>query len=401
MSIGSISSEMLKTSLHLASFENKNLCSSALESYKMVIKPISISSLALNSTYIILGTWESIIEIWDLRTQNKTRILKTNQGKILCLFISEDSFTIISGGEDSTIKIWKGIQEKDYFTLYGHIKPVTSLLFSDYSDMLISASNDKKIKIWDLKNASIIRTLEDHKIKIASLAVSTRFRYPPIYEDHENILNSVFYIASAGEDKKIYLWDVKKNFQLDTLRGHTRFITKVIFSPESNILISICQESRIIIWNVETKCNIGCLQGLRDPSYGLCISSNNNYVYSASGNYIYQWDFHKKILISRKPYTRPGLLEITKNNIFLVFAENYDSLKFIDIEKEFQQAPKNSSSNMILSLCQHKSRRVENTHAQKNNRKIDQKCLPVYTEKISTYPVRVWNLNKNNEKSQD
>lgn len=391
MSFGVIPNEILINSTPLAIFENKNLPSSSSEPYKRIVNPISISSLALNSTYILLGSWESTIEIWDLRTQNKIKTLYSSQGKISSLFISKNSNTIISGGEDSTIKVWKGIQEKDYFTLSGHIKPVTSLVLSDGSYTLISASNDKKIKIWDLKKAFAIRTLEEHRIKITSLAVSTRLEGPPINEEDYNIFNFVFYIASAGEDKTIYLWDVQKNFQLHTLQGHTRFITKVVFSPDSTTMLSICQESRIILWNVENKCKIGSLQGLRDPSYGLCISSNSNHVYSASGKFIYKWDFHTKTLVSRKPFTRPGLLEITNDNNFLVFAENYNSLKIIDIDKEFQETPTNSDSNS-LNLCQCEKTRIKTYEVLKTNRKI----LPIFT-KSGSYSVRMWNLIENNE----
>lgn len=64
------------------------------------------------------------------------------------------------------------------------------------------------------------------------------------------------YLASAGEDQRLKLWDLASGTLYKELRGHTDNITSLTFSPDSSLIASASMDNSVRVWDIRnTYCN--------------------------------------------------------------------------------------------------------------------------------------------------
>ena len=84
--------------------------------------------------------------------------------------------------------------------LNGHRGSILALSFSPDGKLLASAGEDRRVKIWDLGSSSLLKELKGHNESIQCLAWSR----------DSNLL------ASGGLDSLVRLWDVQKSSSSST-----------------------------------------------------------------------------------------------------------------------------------------------------------------------------------------
>ena len=121
---------------------------------------------------------------------------------------------------DAAIELWdlKSLQKSR--ALKGHTGPIISLVFSPDGAGLISASVDGSIRIWDLRPESPDHIPNAHSDRIWSVALSPDGRS----------------LASAGWDGKVKLWDIETWTNKATLNGFRHQVFCVAFAPDGRTL---------------------------------------------------------------------------------------------------------------------------------------------------------------------
>ena len=214
----------------------------------------------ISKQYIISGSSDNTIKIWDLSTFELVASLEGHTDNVNCVAVSNKY--IISGSYDNTIKIWDLFTFKLVASLEGHTESVLSIAVSDIDNnpdnigkqYIISGSWDKTIKIWNLSTFKLVATLKEH--------ASVRY-----VKSNDN------YIVSSSDDNITKLWKFI-NGKIELLYTFDGFNAAI----NDNIVIT-AKDNKINIWDIETFELIATLEGDKNPINSLTL--NNNLIISS------------------------------------------------------------------------------------------------------------------------
>jgi WD40 repeat protein len=163
----------------------------------------------------------------------------------------------------------------------GHNDGVSALAFSPDRRFLASAGKDRTIRIWDLGAFRVIRTLTGHKKEVTALAFSPDGKL----------------LASAGEDGTIRVWNPAAEWSSTILAGTGTPIFSIVFSNDGRLLISGDLSGFITIRDTSTGAET---QRLKDhgvvnalavsPTDGTIIASGTSAIGAGGENAAHIWD---------------------------------------------------------------------------------------------------------------
>lgn len=147
---------------------------------------------------------------------------------------SNDGSLIASCGSDSIPIIWK-TNMSVFARCIGHTDVVNCLKWGPNDKFLATGSKDRTIRIWHPSNGELKRIIDFQDIPTAIV--------------FSRVGDTV---AAIGSDTVAHLWDIESGALLRTLRGHTKNITSIEFSPDSKKIITKSVDSTIRIWDLES-----------------------------------------------------------------------------------------------------------------------------------------------------
>lgn len=229
------------------------------------------------------------IGIWDVASRRKIQSLKHERfSSYRCSTISADGQWLASGGGNHGIYIWNWQQGKLLHSFVndptiGKGSDVLNLVFSSRYECLISTAESGSIRFWNWltgeplsspllpasAQATCIALSPDErllaavywqKITIWNLETGEIRHTLPEYNDHpctaiafspDGRLLATGYLQTfcVRIDHDIKLWDVATGQELQQLKGHTRTVTGLVFSPDGQ-LISCSEDASIRVWQL-------------------------------------------------------------------------------------------------------------------------------------------------------
>ncbi|KAI0570382.1 vegetative incompatibility protein HET-E-1 [Pyrenophora tritici-repentis] len=148
----------------------------------------------------------------------------------------------------------------------------SALLFSPTSSLirqLFSHEEPKGISIRPALSdgwSACLQTLEGHSNYVTSVAFS-----------HDSA-----WLASASHDSTVKVWDASSGACLQTLEGHSNYVTSVAFSYDSAWLASASQDSTVKVWDVSSGACLQTLEGHSDKVTSVAFSHDSMWLASAS-----------------------------------------------------------------------------------------------------------------------
>ena len=126
-----------------------------------------INSLLVSKNYIVSGSEDLTIKIWNLSDKQNFKTFENNF-PVKILEISSDESKIFTGDINGNLKIWN-INDGTSNQFQLNAGEITSIKNSN-DDLFIGTSSGK-ILLWDLETNSLKNTFSIHDLKITSLAV--------------------------------------------------------------------------------------------------------------------------------------------------------------------------------------------------------------------------------------
>jgi len=133
-------------------------------------------------------------------------------------------------------------------TLEGHKDGVLALAFSPSGKFLATAGEDNAIRLWDIPDGIEIRTIEAHGGDVRALA------FDPDGDA----------FASASWDKSVKIWKTADCSTLAAVTAHDGPVNCLAFSPDGKLLYSGSDDSTIKIYNSPG----GSVKGTLKPDMG-------------------------------------------------------------------------------------------------------------------------------------
>ena len=255
----------------------------------------NIISLLVMDNELIDGTWDSTIHCRNLKDENKKlKDFKGIEGSA-CSLIKYDTNIFACGSGDAKISFWDLTKEQQepfetYQTDHSHF--IRSIIKIG-DKKIVSAGDDKKILLWDISEKDApIKVIGQHDDVIYGLVQLDSSR-----------------IASCSRDKTIKVWqiapilsDKEKKQQgtstpnvdftpvlLKVLVGHTDSVNGIIRLDEKRVVTS-SDDKTLRVWDTVTGNEIRTLTG-HEAAVNTLVKVNENTVASGSRDGVLKlWD---------------------------------------------------------------------------------------------------------------
>jgi len=142
-----------------------------------------------------------------------------------------DGLLLATGTVDSLVKIWDVKTQKNAATFEGHKGKVIDVAFSENGYYLATAAEDNTVKLWDLRKPRNFQTIE----------LGANFKLHSLDWDYSGT-----YLVVAGADIRVY---AGKTFaHVSTYGQHTAAVTDVKWGADAKFFVSVSLDRSLKVW---------------------------------------------------------------------------------------------------------------------------------------------------------
>ncbi|KAJ2817461.1 hypothetical protein IWW50_006161, partial [Coemansia erecta] len=173
-----------------------------------------IRALEFDDCKLFSGSLDGTVKIWNYRDGTCIRTLHVfDNGGVVSLHHQKGKLVV--GGENGAIRVYN-IAKMTSFTLLGHTDWVNAVrLYGE--NTLFSCSDDNLIKRWDLEQRRCVKTFTGHTHHVQSLQLSSRApasagmvsSHQPLSAKRTDSENSRPYMITGSLDTTMRVWDIE------------------------------------------------------------------------------------------------------------------------------------------------------------------------------------------------
>ncbi|MBM4046816.1 MAG: hypothetical protein FJ279_17045 [Planctomycetes bacterium] len=201
-------------------------------------KAVSCVAFSPDGKLLASGAWDGTVRFWDPETGAEKMTLRGHRGAVNSIAFAPDGRSLASGAglrteSDNTVRLWDVETGKERARLKGHDGPVNSVAFSlADGNRMVTGSDDKTLRLWNLATGEG-ETLKGHTKAVRGVAFSPDGKR----------------LASGSEDQTVKVWDADTAQEIAVLRGHTASVHAVCFSPDGQLLASGSSDATVRLWD--------------------------------------------------------------------------------------------------------------------------------------------------------
>ncbi len=175
------------------------------------------------------------VVMWDVATGERIGVVGNEADAVLSADISPDQQFVALGGPNKQVKIFSTKDGKQTGLIKKHTEWVMAIAYSPDGKYLATADRNGGIEVWEAgADPKPFNTLAGHKLACTALAFM-----PGV-------------LASASEDGKIALWNVKEGTEIRSWAAHAGGVQWVDFTPDGRI-VSCGRDKIAKVWDATGK----------------------------------------------------------------------------------------------------------------------------------------------------
>ncbi len=246
---------------------------------------------AFSSDARLLASASDDLALWDV-VSGRLLTAVSQPSWVTALAFRPDRRVVATGHDDGILRLWEVAQRKGsdplnsggltpFFQLLceldGHEGAISALAFDPEGKRLASASEDKVIYLWDVETSKLLGLLAGHTDRIQAL----------VWHPQGNRL------ISAGWDSTARVWDATTLEPVLIFNGHATQVTAMAITAEGRLLACADSQNAVLVWDFNTHRLCHRLEGHLGPITALaCAPDARRLASGGSDRMIHVWDLH-------------------------------------------------------------------------------------------------------------
>jgi len=234
---------------------------------------------------VLVGYDDGFVRAWCAKPGSHGRLnwqlTGAHRGGVTCLCQSPN--VLVTGGNDFVVRVWHRSTREMLTQFAKHRKPVSDVKMDEaIPHMFHSCSEDRSVVSYDLKQnkAVVVHSMQagnftgltqrkDHEKEMLTVGLDGRLLFwdvdyadpvgcltptCPYMEGNSKLLCGEVsphgrYLACAGQEHLLYLFDLQTCEQIQALEGHSKAVVRMAWSPDQKQLVTVSQDSCLAVWN--------------------------------------------------------------------------------------------------------------------------------------------------------
>ncbi len=223
----------------------------------------------------VLASASDDLTIWDASSGQVLTAIR-QESWVSALAFHPDAGFVATGHDDGTIRYWDAAGHHLVFDkpLRLHTKAISALAISRDGKWLAAAGEDKLVSVWDLATGERVCQCVGHTDRVPALA------WHP----------DGVHLVSAGWDTTARVWDARTGDPVILLNSHSTQVTALAFNADGSRLA--CADSALLIhvWDFAQRKCLHKLQGPEAEIRTLAFSPDGKRLAANGDRMIHLWD---------------------------------------------------------------------------------------------------------------